>query len=386
MKRTRYQFGTVARKPRRRGPDVWVYRWQEGRRRKSEIIGTLAELPTRTEALQRAKALQMRANPDQRPREPLTLNTLIDRYITEELELGVRSSTKRSYLSILEGHIRPKFGQVILSELEMTAVQEWLRKMDAAPKYKSHIRALFHRLYEKAMLWGLVNLQRNPLDLVEIRGASKRRKKPIVLTMDQYFAVLARLPEPYRLMVEVAQCLGLRVSELLGLKWEDVDFENFTLAVRRGIVNGTVDEVKNEFSEDELPLDPEFATLLLRWKGKCPVTAEGWMFPNPSTGRPYHASSIQKRHIRKAGRELGFGDIGWHTFRHTYRAWLGAHGVPLGVQQKLMRHADIRTTMNVYGDAMMDSKREANSKVVRMALGPVLATPKEKALARSAVI
>src|SRR5215469_5500436 len=103
------------------------------------------------------------------------------------------------------------------------------------------------------------------------------------------------------------------------------------------------------------------------------------MFPNPSTGRPYDPSSIRKRHIRAAGRKLGLDDIGGHTFRHTYRSLLDATGVPLGVQQKLMRHADIRTTMNVYGDALMDSKREANSKVVRMVLSPGLGPAKEKA-------
>jgi len=60
--------------------------------------------------------------------------------------------------------------------------------------------------------------------------------------------------------------------------------------------------------------------------------------------------------------------LGWHTFRHTYRAWLDATGTPVGVQQKLMRHANVATTMDVYGGALMDSKREANSKVVQMAL------------------
>src|ERR1700730_13709529 len=63
------------------------------------------------------------------------------------------------------------------------------------------------------------------------------------------------------------------------------------------------------------------------------------------------------------------GRVGWHTFRHNYRSWLDATGAPLGVQQKLMRHAHISTTMNVYGNALMDSKREANSRVARMALG-----------------
>jgi POT family proton-dependent oligopeptide transporter len=61
-------------------------------------------------------------------------------------------------------------------------------------------------------------------------------------------------------------------------------------------------------------------------------------------------------------------DIGWHTFRHTYRSWLDATGAPMGVQQKLMRHAQISTTMNVYGNALMEAKREANAAVVSKVL------------------
>ena len=59
-----------------------------------------------------------------------------------------------------------------------------------------------------------------------------------------------------------------------------------------------------------------------------------------------------------------YGGIGWHTFRHTYRSWLDDTGAPMGVQQKLMRHAQISTTMNVYGNALMEAKREANAAVV----------------------
>jgi len=62
-------------------------------------------------------------------------------------------------------------------------------------------------------------------------------------------------------------------------------------------------------------------------------------------------------------------DIGWHTFRHTYRSWLDATGAAMKVHQEFMRHASIQTTMNVYGQAMNDSKRDANSKVVRLAQG-----------------
>jgi integrase-like protein len=77
-----------------------------------------------------------------------------------------------------------------------------------------------------------------------------------------------------------------------------------------------------------------------------------------------------KNYIRPAGEKLGIGKIGWHTFRHTYRTLLDETGAPMKVQQELMRHANIQTTMNVYGSAMLESKRTANSKMVRMVLVP----------------
>jgi len=57
-----------------------------------------------------------------------------------------------------------------------------------------------------------------------------------------------------------------------------------------------------------------------------------------------------------------------HTMRHTYRAWLDAAGTPIAVEQKLMRHADIRTTMNIYGDVVTDEMSQAHAKVVQMVL------------------
>jgi integrase len=85
------------------------------------------------------------------------------------------------------------------------------------------------------------------------------------------------------------------------------------MRVSRGVVDGVVDEVKTEYSEDELPLDPDLATVLLNWKERCPKSEAGWTFPSPITGRCYHASPIEQDYIRPAGRKLGLGDIGWHT-------------------------------------------------------------------------
>jgi len=82
-----------------------------------------------------------------------------------------------------------------------------------------------------------------------------------------------------------------------------------------------VDEVKTEYSEDDLPLDSDFADVMLKWKAQCVETAEDWVFPNPDTLQPFHASPIQQDYIRAAGQELKLkADVGWHTFRHTYRS------------------------------------------------------------------
>jgi len=99
-------------------------------------------------------------------------------------------------------------------------------------------------------------------------------------------------------------------------------------------------------------------------------------FANPLTRQPFYASEIQKDYLRPAGRSVGLEvnghavNLGWHTFRHTYRSLLDATGAPIGVQQKLMRHAQVSTTMDVYGNALTESKRTANSKVVGLLLRP----------------
>ena len=72
--------------------------------------------------------------------------------------------------------------------------------------------------------------------------------------------------------------------------------------------------------------------------------------------------------FKDAACAAGIGKLSTHTMRHTYRSWLDAAGTPIAVQQKLMRHSDIRTTMNIYGDAASADMRQAHSKIVQLAM------------------
>src|SRR6266849_8485627 len=87
------------------------------------------------------------------------------------------------------------------------------------------------------------------------------------------------------------------------------------------------------------------------------------------TNKPDDSGSLRKKVLKGAAERAKIhGLIGWHSLRHSYRAWLDETGAPLGVQQKLMRHASIATTMNIYGGAFMEAKRKANTSVVQRVL------------------
>jgi integrase len=292
---------------------------------------------------------------------------LVERYKAERMPS--RRSTARVYQCWLRKHILPYWGDKPISEVQPRPVELWLRQLNLSPKSKTHVRNLLHLLLDFAMWCGTLEVSRNPMDLVVVKGGTKRTRQPRSLTVEAFQVVCEELKEPFRLMALVCVCFGLRVSECLALRWSDVDWLNSTLRVERGIVNQTVDTVKTEGSRKSLTIADELLERLKAWRQTTPFAAEGdWMFASPmKIGRlPYSYTGFW-RELQRASAVAGRGRLGTHTFRHTYRSWLDAVGTPIAVQQKLMRHSDIRTTFNIYGDVVTDEMAVASSKVARLA-------------------
>jgi len=207
------------------------------------------------------------------------------------------------------------------------------------------------------------------MELVKIKGVSKRVRKPRSLTVEEFQKFVQHLAEPFRTIALLCCCLGLRISECLALKWSDVDWLNGKLLVERGIVCQQVDDVKTAESRKQLVIAGELLTALQTWKQVANFSAAiDWMFASPvQLGRlPWSYDQVW-RVYQKAAKAAGIGGLGTHGLRHTYRSWLDSVGTPVGVQQKLMRHADVRTTMQ-YGDAFTTDMAEAHGKVVGLAL------------------
>ena len=220
-------------------------------------------------------------------------------------------------------------------------------------------------------MWaGLIPVERNPMELVTVRGATKRTRRPRSLTVGEFQRFLQYLAEPFHTIALVCVCFGLRISECLALKWSDVNWLASKLHVHQGIVRQHLNDVKTDGSEQFMAIDAVMLELLKTWKQSSQFTGENdWVFASPARlGRnPWSYPSVWLA-FQNAAEAAGVGKLATHTMRHSYRAWLDAVGTPIAVQQKLMRHADIRTTMNVYGDVVTPEMSQAHSKVVRLAL------------------
>ena len=346
---------------------TWNFLWVGAGKRKSRKLGTLADLPTRPDALRKAedvrRELRLLAE-----RTIITVNQLVQQYRVERMP--TRHDTRSGYESWLRVYILPKWGDCLITNLQARPVEMWLDSLLLAPKSKVHIRGILNALWNYAMWKQDVPMQVNPISLVTIKGASKRIRKPRVLTVEQFRSLVSHLREPFRTLALICVCFGLRISEALALKWCDVDWLNGTLRVERGIVQQIVDEVKTDDSRRTLTIDSDLLDVLKVWKQTTQFSApEDWMFASPiQMGRlPWSYTGV-KEALQRAADAAGIGHLRSHAFRHTYRTWLDSVGTPIGVQQKLMRHADIRTTMNIYGDVVTDDMAQAHRKVVRMAL------------------
>ena len=260
-------------------------------------------------------------------------------------------------------------GDPPIRDVQPRPVELWLRQLNLSPKSKTHVRSLRHGLLDFAMWAGIIDISRNPISLVVNKGATGRTRKARSLTVEQFHALLSALHEPFATMALLCVCLGLRVSEALALRWAEVDWLRSTLSIERGIVEQHVDNVKTEGSGKTFTLTHELVERLELWKQSTQFPAqEDWIFASPlKLGRlPYSYTGVWHE-LQRAADVAGIGRLGTHAFRHTYRSWLDAVSTPLAVQQKMMRHADIRTTMNIYGDVVTDEMATASRRVAALA-------------------
>ena len=370
------QDGSVTVERRKRGPDVWCFRWREagpdGRKiRRRIVLGTADELKSIASVRKAVVGLrcQINSNDVRVRREAITLTDLSTHFQQRELvdrNPRIAHSTKKAYAGYLSKWIEPRWGGYRLLDIRAVEVESWLRSLNRASGTCCKIRNVMSLLFNHGRRHD--RCERNPIQWV--RQSAKRRRAPDILTASEVQRLLANPRLRERTLVLLAVTTGLRRSELFALKWKDVDFENRQLHVMRSIVQNVVGVCKTESSQKPVPAHDDLIEALRQRHRETPYqSSESWVFASPvNQGRwPYLAQQILRRHILPVARRLGITKrIGWHTFRHTYSTLLRSTGAELKIMQELLRHSTIRVTLDTYTQAVTTEKRNAQEAVVAL--------------------
>jgi integrase len=361
MRQQRRAVGSV-RFDKRRG--TWNYLFYDHGKRRSKLIGTKHDYPTKAAAW---KAVAVQTEAPKKSTAPTVL-ALVEQFRVERMPK--RYSTRRGYESWFKNHIVPAWGNRPITDVQARPVELWLCGLPLSPKSRVHVRTLIRELWDFAMWAGHIPIERNPMELVTIKGASKRTRKPRSLTVEEFHRFIRHLEEPFRTLALVCVCFGLRISECLALRWSDVDWLNGKLKIERGIVRQHVDDVKTVYSGRLMAIDAVMLEVLKTWKQTSQFsTDDDWIFASPAKiGRLPWSYPYILRLFHSAATSAGVGNVATHTMRHSFRSWLDSVGTAIAVQQKMMRHASITTTLDVYGDVVTDEMAEAHGKVVGLAL------------------
>ena len=163
----------------------------------------------------------------------------------------------------------------------------------------------------------------------------------------------------------MAGSTGLRRSELFALRWSDVNYFTMEVAVTRSCVRNHFGAAKTEASGKPVPLHPSVCDVLAEWRGVSEYRAENdVLFPSQRMNgtQPLQPDMVLKKIIRPALVRAGVKGkvIGWHSFRHSLATNLRSLGVDVKVAQERQRHANSRTTMDIYIQAVSADKRSAS--------------------------
>ena len=392
MSKTRYQQGSVRRVKRKSGPDVWVFRWRSthadgSKKENNRVIGTVLEHRNLAAATRAAETLRININ-SINPRASvmgMTFGELVTHYIARELDVDQEEARSPKAHSTVEANRRylkrwivPPWGTVPVKEMEPIAIEDWLAELGRGADKKTNgtrlkIRNIMSVVFRHGIRHGFLPRDEHANPMNYVRQSGRSDKEQTQLSQQETMALLGELEEPAKTMAWLDATTGLRINEVLGLRWGDVDFKSGVMMVRRGVVYAKTGRTKTDASRAAMPLAPAVLESLEHWRRQTPYAGVAdWVFASPRMKgkQPYWGNTMVANHLRVAARKVGItGPVGWHTFRRSFASWLIDNDENVKVTQELTRHANSSTTMNEYARAVTPTKRRAQQKIVEGLLG-----------------
>jgi integrase len=380
-------------KPFREGKWWWLILWtdelHEGRlqRKRKRVKLCSADMPQR----EARKIGSEKLRPMNQGLEPIGSATRFGEYVENIFKPTVlpllANTTRASYKGTLDKYLIPKFGAASLRDLSALTLQRYFSELGVS-RLSGYIvlkiKEVLSSVLASAVRYDL--LTRNPVTAVQIprsKIVNKKKQKPNI-TPEEFAQLISVVSEPYATMIYVAVFTGLRVSELLALKWEDVHGDAITVDER--FCRGDWSVTKTTSSAATIGVAPPVIARIqqlknmeaeINWGGKGAkkrfklVRSDGpkdLVFQSLRKGTPISDGNVLRRHLRPAALKLGLDPkkASWRSLRTSCATWMIEAGSNPKDVQGQMRHARIATTMDIYAQHVADSQRRAVARTMAM--------------------
>lgn len=322
--------------------------------------------------------------------EKMSLNEWLDEWLNCYAKNSIKLSTLVSYDGIIHRHVeKSKIGKIELNKLNTRIFQKYFneksvsgridgKKGGLSPKTILNHYNMLHNALDQAVVNGY--MLKNPL--IGVRLPRQEHKEMRVLSVSEQTKLMARVnrsEEPGACGINIALYTGMRLGEIIGLQWQDIDFENEKISVRRTLnrlktfekdsetaTKIVISEPKTKNSIREIPIVKPLYNLLknqYEHQSKCAeflgtklkkdtfvVTNEVLKFYEPKTYQELFEKAVEASGIEKAN---------FHALRHTFATRCIEQGMDIVVLSKLLGHASPSTTMNKYGHALEEQKKSS---------------------------
>ncbi len=301
-------------------------------------------------------------------------------YKTTVLPLMAKSTRDR-YEGVIKNYLTPSFGDWCLRDLTPLSVQQYFSSLKGSSlSYESidKIKDVLSSILGSAKTYGL--LITNPVEGVRLPPAKRGKRLKPYITPPQLRAMLELIPEPYATMVFVAVYTGLRVSEMIGLRWGNVRADSIRIDER--CCRGDWGPPKSEASNVTIAVNQAVIARIERLKTltihvragravrKYPAVKscgpDDLVFASLRTGQPMRDNNILTRFIKPAGRKLNIGWVNWRCLRTSHATWLKMAGADVKDAQAQMRHSRASTTLDIYQQFVPASQLRAVEKLTSL--------------------
>ena len=288
----------------------------------------------------------------------------------------IRSSTLDLYSGHLRNHLVPAFGAMELAKIGAEEIQGFKAEKTASglsPQTVKHLLRLLRQMMDHAIDWGY--LRSNPAK--KIRNPKIPRRDMDCLSPEEVRLFLRHVPERWYPFMMTAIVTGLRIGELIAMKWSNLDWNTGRYFVKstwlrpRGGVPARIDEPKTDASIAAVDLTPSCLEALKRHRARQSEERlqagekyqnEDLVFATP-LGTYVDPWNITKRVLKPALTAAGIRTIRFHDLRHTCASLLISKNVSPKYIQKQLRHSSIEMTFDRYGHLFPESNMEAVAKL-----------------------